>query len=76
MTLTNRVDPAGNICHSPARGTMMGNRGCLHDEEKRIVAHSRRDAWVICELEYQERKRRLMYPGHYTELFFSTKPLH
>ena len=48
----------------------MGNRGCLHDENQRIVSNSKRDAWVTCLLEFKERKRELMQPGLYTELFF------
>lgn len=48
----------------------MGNRGCLHDESRKIVSTSKRDAWVTCRLEFKERKRQLMQPGLYTELFF------
>lgn len=48
----------------------MGNRGCLHDENQRIVAKSKRDAWVTCLLEFKERRRKLMQAGLYTELFF------
>ena len=70
MSLQKRVSPEGEICFSPARGTLMGNRGCLHDGNQRIVAKSKRDAWVTCLLEFKERRRRLMQPGQYTELFF------
>ena len=70
MPLQNRVDPEGNICFSPAKGTLMGNRGCLHDKNKRIISQSRNDAWIICVLDYQAVKRTLMTPGSYTELFF------
>lgn len=48
----------------------MGNRGCLHDGRGNIVSNSKRDAWVTCLLEFKERKRALMQPGQYTELFF------
>ena len=70
MPLQNRVKPEGEICCSPARGTLMGNRGCLHNEQKQIVSTSKRDAWVTCLLEFQGRHRPLMAPGSYTELFF------
>lgn len=70
MPLQNRVTPAGEICLSPERGTLMGNRGCLHDANQRIIATSKRDAWVTCLLEFKGRRRKLMQPGLYTELFF------
>lgn len=70
MALQNRVNPEGNICFTSARGTLMGNRGCLHNQAKEIVAHSKRDAWVTCLLEFQNRNRTIMDSGKYTELFF------
>jgi hypothetical protein len=70
MHLQNRVNPEGEICVSPARGTLMGNRGCLHNNEKKIISQSKRDAWVTCLLQFQNRKRQVMAPGNYTELFF------
>jgi len=70
MPLQNRVNPEGAICHSPARGTLMGNRGCLHDGNQTITSNSKRDAWVTCLLDFKGRKRPLMKPGQYTELFF------
>jgi hypothetical protein len=70
MPLQNRVNPEGDICRSDARGTLMGNRGCLHDQQKQIISRSKRDAWVTCLLEFQGRQRTIMEPGSYTELFF------
>ncbi len=70
MPLQNRINPEGDICFSPARGTLMGNRGCLHNEAREIVSRSKRDAWVTCLTEFQNRKRQLMDAGNYTELFF------
>ncbi len=32
MPLQNRVDPFGKIIATPQRGTLMGNRGQLHNE--------------------------------------------
>ena len=70
MPLQNRVNPDGEICFSSARGTLMGNRGCIHNSQKEIVATSKRDAWVTCQLEFKGRKRKLMDGTNYTELFF------
>ena len=70
MPLQNRITPEGDICVSNARGTLMGNRGCLHDDQKQIICKSKRDAWVTCLLEFQGRQRTIMEPGSYTELFF------
>ncbi len=70
MPLQNRVTPEGNIVATDARGTLMGNRGCLHDEKRQIVSKSKRDAWVTCLLEFQGRHRQVMASGQYTELFF------
>ena len=70
MPLQNRITPEGDICVSNARGTLMGNRGCLHDDQKRIISRSKRDAWVTCALSFKGIRRPLMAPGSYTELFF------
>ena len=55
-----------------ARGTLMGNRGRLHDDERRIVRSvvGGYRAWVTCVLSFKGRRRRVMTPGRYTELFF------
>ena len=70
MTVKNRVTPFGEIVAVAARGTLMGNRGCLHDAERRIVKSTARVAWVTCRLEWKEIRRQIMAPGKYTELFF------
>ncbi len=70
--LQNRVTPFGDLIATPARGTLMGNRGCLHDPGRRIVRRvaSGYRAWVTCRLEFRGRHREVMAPGRYTELFF------
>lgn len=72
MTLQNRVDPFAEIHAVSARGTFMGNRGgCFHNADqtlKRTRWASR--AWITCVLEFKGRKRKLMQPNRYTELFF------
>jgi hypothetical protein len=71
MPLQNRVDPFGAIFRSPARGTMMGNRGgALHNQNREIVRQSKGNRWIACVLEFKGRKRTVMSPGRYTELFF------
>ncbi|WP_417468393.1 hypothetical protein [Maricaulis sp.] len=72
MPLQNRVTPFGEILAHPARGGLMGNRGCLHDSKRRLGdrrwAHQ---AWVACALSFKDWQRQVMRPGVYTELFFT-----
>ncbi|HEY3229252.1 MAG TPA: hypothetical protein VGJ87_08530, partial [Roseiflexaceae bacterium] len=70
MPYQNRVTPEGALIATTARGTLMGNRGCLHDERKRIVRTYQVRRWIICLLEFKGRWRAIMSPGKYTELFF------
>lgn len=71
MTLQNRVDPFGAIVADPARGTMMGNRGRLHDAARHIGGRRwATKAWICCRLAFRGRQRQVMAPGSYTELFF------
>ena len=70
--LQNRVTPEGEIIATPARGTMMGNRGgCLHTLDRQL-GHRRwvSRQWICCSLAFNGRQRRVMAPGRYTELFF------
>lgn len=64
------MTPFGEIVATPSRGTQMGNRGCLHDAGGRIVRDFRGKRWIICELEHKGRRRPILQPGRYTELFF------
>jgi hypothetical protein len=48
----------------------MGNRGVLHDAEGHITRPWQLKRWIVCVLEFRGRKRSVMTPGHYTELFF------
>lgn len=71
MPLQNRVMPWGEILADPARGLFTGNRGCLHDDHKRLGrARWKHRAWIICELEWKDWQRQVMTPGTWTELFF------
>jgi hypothetical protein len=68
--LQNRVTPEGAIIAHPARGLFMGNRGCLHDEYRRIVRPYGGKLWITCLTAFSGRRRTVMTPGLYTELFF------
>jgi hypothetical protein len=71
MALQNRVTPLGELIADPARGLVYGNRGCLHDDSGRIRRHYNGRRWIACRLEFRGRRRRpLLQPGRYTELFF------
>jgi len=71
MPLQNRVTPFGDIVAIPDRGTLMGNRGPLHDGNRKLGARRwSRKAWVCCRLEWKGIRRQVMAPGRYTELFF------
>ena len=71
MTLQNRVTPDGEIIADPARGTLMGNRGILHDARQRLgAARWRHPHWIFCRLAFKGRRREVMTPRRYTELFF------
>lgn len=49
----------------------MGNRGgALHDADQQIVRIRKTRTWIICLTEFNNRRRKLMQPGRYTELFF------
>jgi hypothetical protein len=70
MPRQNRVTPAGDIIAHPARGLVFGNRGCLHDDEGRIRRRYAGPAWIACRLSFKGRRRALMQPRRFTELFF------
>ena len=71
MTLQNRVNPWGEIVATPARGTMMGNRGGkFHRDDKtlggrRWASHH----WICCDMHYKNMQHEAMGKG-YTSLFF------
>jgi len=71
MPLQNRVNPNGAIFATSARGTFMGNRGrALHNDSREIVRLFEGQRWIICLLDFKGRRRQVMSPGLYTELFF------
>jgi hypothetical protein len=70
MPFQNRVAPTGALHAVPSKGTLMVNRGILHDADGRIVRTHAHCNWVTCALQVKGRKQSLMAPGHYTQLFF------
>lgn len=70
MPLQNRVTPSGKIEKANALGTLMGNRGVLHNADKELKHQFKIKPWITCALEFKGRRRELMSPGAYTELFF------
>lgn len=75
MPRQNRVQPTGEIIATATRGAFLGNRGILHDDTAHAHGHLthrrwRHKAWVCCVLDFKNRRRKLMSPNRYTELFF------
>jgi hypothetical protein len=68
--LQNRVDPCGNLIKTESRGFWMGNRGILHNDKEEVIRPFKLRAWLTCKLEFNGRKRQVMAPDRYTELFF------
>ena len=92
MPLQNRVNPWGLIVAHPARyapsTAIFGNRGVLHDDQRKLVRQCHGRMWLACRLHvnrirktqrddnraFNGRKRSLMTPRRYTELFFLDEP--
>lgn len=71
MPRQNRVTPNGDLVAVAAEGTLMGNRGVLHNSEGQLTSKRwTHQQWIICLLEFNGRQREIMSPGCYTELFF------
>jgi hypothetical protein len=70
MPRQNRVTPLGQIIADPARGLVYGTRGCLHNDRGEIRRNHAVRRWIACRLEFKDRRRELLQPGRYTELFF------
>ena len=71
MPRQNRVTPLGQLIADPARGSVYGNRGCLHDDAGVIRRRFNGTRWIACRLAFRGWHRApLMQPGRFTELFF------
>ena len=62
MPLQNRVGPWGTLeavsARYPEPSAMMGNRGCLHDDDRTIVRPSATKAWLSCRLRIERTRKR------------------
>jgi hypothetical protein len=70
MPLQNRVTPFSDLIATRERGTLNGNRGCLHNAQAQICRPFRGERWIICLLKFKDRRHPIMRPGWYTDLFF------
>jgi len=67
----NRATPRQEIIADPARGLVYANRGVLVNARGEIRRRWGVRRWIACRLEFKGRRRRpLMAPNRYTELFF------
>jgi len=71
MPLQNRCDPFGDLIATPARGTMMGNRGGKFHRDDRTLGGRRWSSrhWICCDLHYKNAKHDAM-GRYYTSVFF------
>ena len=71
MPLQNRVNPFGELIATPARGTMMGNRGGKFHRDDRTLGKRRWSSrhWICCDLHYKNAKHDAM-GRYYTSVFF------
>ena len=69
--LQNRVTPTGEIVSHPSRGLLMGNRGCIHNDDRTLgVSRWRTKMWISCVTKWRNVRRDVMPPGRWTALFF------
>jgi len=66
----NRVDPWGDLHAVPSRGQFTGNRGCVVDDEERVVRHHGSSLWLTCKTEFRGWRWPLARPRRWTPLFF------
>lgn len=66
----NRVDPWGDLHAVAERGLFTGNRGCLVDDDGRVVRHQAASLWIICRLAFRGRRHPIDAPRTWTPLFF------
>ena len=65
----NRVTPFGEVEAFPLRGAFTGNRGRLH-ENNRIVRFHAGTLWIICALQFKDRRNEQWLPRGFTWLYF------
>ena len=71
MPLQIRVDPFGELVVTPARGTLMGNRGGKFHRDDRTLGKRRWSSrhWICCDLHYKNPEHDAM-GQYYTAVFF------
>jgi len=57
MPLQIRVTPFGEIVAVPERGTLVGHRGMLHNEDGRLVRSWQVRRWIACRTAFRGRRR-------------------
>jgi hypothetical protein len=66
----NRVDPFGDLHAVAERGLLTGNRGCLVDDDGRVVRHHAGSLWIACLTEFRGWRSPLAAPHRWTPIFF------
>jgi hypothetical protein len=66
----NRMDPWGDLHAVAARGLFTGNRGCVVDDQERVVRHHGSSLWIVCLTEFRDWRVPLARPRRWTPLFF------
>jgi hypothetical protein len=71
MPLQNRSNPFGELVATPARGTVMGNRGGKFHRDDRTLGKRRWSSrhWICCDLHYKNAQHEAM-GRYYTSVFF------
>ena len=64
------MTPTGEIVAVEQRGTLMGNRGCIHREAGVIARPWQVRRWIACALSYKDWVAPRWAPGRWTALFF------
>lgn len=59
MPRRNRIDPWGDLHAVGNRGMFTGNRGCLVDDERRLVRHHASNLWITCVTDFRGRRSPL-----------------
>lgn len=70
MTILFHVTPFGEIVKSDSPYAFFGNRGALHDHERRLSRPPNRRGWIICRTDELGPPETFMKPDRMTELFF------
>jgi hypothetical protein len=70
MPRRNRVDPWSDLHAVASRGLLTGNRGCVVDDQERVVRHHGSSLWISCLTKFRDWRWPLARPRRWTPLFF------